>query len=132
RLGDEVVERLIDPLVGGINAGDVDHLSLAATVPQLDAAVRSGAGSVVEACRAQRARVADPDAPVFFAPRGGMGALAQATWRDAEARGVVLVSAAAVGVERRGVRWAVSLDCGGPLEADAVVIAAPAGVAARL
>lgn len=132
RLGDEVVERLIDPLVGGINAGDVDHLSLAATVPQLDAAVRSGAGSVIEACRAQRARVADPDAPVFFAPRGGMGALAQASWRDAEARGVVLVSAAAVGVERRGVRWAVSLDRGGPLEADAVVIAAPAGVAARL
>ena len=43
RLGDEVADRLVDPLVGGINAGATDALSLAATVPQLDAAVRSGA-----------------------------------------------------------------------------------------
>jgi oxygen-dependent protoporphyrinogen oxidase len=40
RLGDEVVERLVDPLVGGINAGDTRALSLAAVVPQLDAALR--------------------------------------------------------------------------------------------
>ena len=57
RLGDEVVDRLVDPLVGGINAGAVDHLSLAATVPQIDAAARSGAPSLIEACRAQRAPV---------------------------------------------------------------------------
>ena len=42
RLGDEVVDHLIDPLVGGINAGDTTSLSLAAVVPQLDAAARSG------------------------------------------------------------------------------------------
>ena len=35
RLGRAVVERLVDPLVGGINAGDVDHLSAAATFPPL-------------------------------------------------------------------------------------------------
>jgi len=134
RLGDEVVERLVDPLVGGINAGDVDHLSLAATVPQLDAAVRSGAGSIIAACQAQQARAtaAAPDAPVFYAPRGGMGALAQATWRDAEARGVALTATAATGIERRGSAWAVALERGDALEADAVVVCAPAGVAARL
>lgn len=43
RLGDEILERLVAPLVGGINAGDVDALSLAAVTPQLDALVRSAA-----------------------------------------------------------------------------------------
>ena len=57
-------------------------LSLAATVPQLDAAVRSGAASLIEACRAQRAAATDPTAPVFFAPRGGMGAITDALVAD--------------------------------------------------
>ena len=35
RFGREVHERLVDPLVGSINAGDTDHLSLVAAVPQL-------------------------------------------------------------------------------------------------
>jgi oxygen-dependent protoporphyrinogen oxidase len=43
RLGRSVVERLVDPLIGGINAGGVDDLSAAATMPALIAAsVQSG------------------------------------------------------------------------------------------
>ena len=34
RLGNEVVENLIEPLLSGIYAGDIDHLSLMATFPQ--------------------------------------------------------------------------------------------------
>lgn len=132
RLGDEIVDRLIDPLVGGINAGDTDHLSLAATVPQLDAAARSGATSVIEACRVQRAAVSDAAAPVFFAPRAGMASLAAATLADAADRGLEVVAARAVGLERERGGWRVALDGGRALQADAVVIAAPAGTAAGL
>lgn len=132
RLGDEVAERLVDPLVGGINAGDTDLLSLAATVPQLDAAARSGAASLIEACAAQRAAVPDRDAPVFFAPRGGMGELADAIVRDATAHGLSVVTARAMGLERERRTWRVALEGGRALRADAVVIAAPASVAAGL
>ncbi|MGQ0432962.1 MAG: protoporphyrinogen oxidase [Microthrixaceae bacterium] len=132
RLGDEVAERLVDPLVGGINAGDTDQLSLAATVPQLDAAARSGASSLIEACRVQRAAVSDPDAPVFFAPRGGMGALADALLADATALGLDVVADLAAGLDRDGGRWRIALNGGRSLMADGVVIATPAGVAARL
>lgn len=132
RLGDEAAERLVDPLVGGINAGDTDQLSLAATVPQLDAAARSGASSLIEACRVQRAAVSDPDAPVFFAPRGGMGALADAVTADAVSRGLQLVMARAVGLERETRHWRVALEGGRALRADGVVIATPAGVVAGL
>ncbi|MFZ6004242.1 MAG: protoporphyrinogen oxidase [Actinomycetota bacterium] len=132
RLGDEVADRLVDPLVGGINAGDTDHLSLAATVPQLDAAARSGASSLIEACRAQRAAVTDPSAPVFFAPRTGMGALVDAVHGDASASGLVTVCGTAVGLERDGSRWRVSLLDGHVMRAAAVIIATPAGVASAL
>lgn len=132
RLGDEVVERLIDPLVGGINAGDTEGLSLAATVPQLDSAARSGVASLIEACRAQRAAVADPAAPVFYAPRQGMGALVDALRRDADDQGLEVVTDPAVGLERERSHWRVALAGGRALRADGVVVAAPAGVAAGL
>jgi oxygen-dependent protoporphyrinogen oxidase len=131
RLGDEVVDRLVDPLVGGINAGDTDALSLAATVPQLDAAARSGAASLMQACASQRAAVADPAAPVFFAPRGGMGALAAALASDLNARAIDLRATAATTVERDGRRWRVRTQAD-DLMADAVVVTTPAPVAAHL
>src|SRR5690606_30974826 len=82
RLGDDVVDRLIEPLIGGINAGDVDRLSLAAVVPQLDAAARSGDASLLRSCRAQVERGATlathtaapagaPSPPIFATPIGG-------------------------------------------------------------
>jgi oxygen-dependent protoporphyrinogen oxidase len=144
QLGDEAAERLVDPLVGGINAGDTDELSLAATVPQLDSAARSGAPSLVEACRDQRARTASPTAPVFFAPRGGMGALSAALASDVSARRVQLVPGAAVAVERSGQGYRATIDLGATdgdgiaassrsvLAVDGVVLAVPAPVAADL
>ncbi len=118
--------------MGGINAGAVDELSLAATVPQLDAAARSGAPSLIEACRAQRAGVSDPEAPVFFAPRDGMGALAQAVHHDAADRGLHLVRARATALDREGTGWRLELDGASPVLADHVVLTAPAGVCGAL
>jgi oxygen-dependent protoporphyrinogen oxidase len=132
RLGDEGAERLVDPLVGGINAGDTDHLSLAAVVPQLDAALRSGHPSLIEACRAQRAAVADPSAPVFFAPKAGMGALRDALVEDLRARGVRFATDRVVGLEREAGGWRASLAAGGEAVADGVVLALPAAPAAEL
>jgi len=132
RLGDEAVERLIDPLVGGINAGDTDRLSLAATVPQLDAAARSGAPSLIEACRAQRAAAVDPDAPIFFAPRAGMGALPEAVATDAVAHGLTVVPARAMDLERERRQWRIGLDGGRALQADGVVLATAAHTSATL
>jgi protoporphyrinogen/coproporphyrinogen III oxidase len=131
RLGDEVLERLVDPLVGGINAGDCDALSLAATVPQLDAAVRSGADSLIEACAAQRAAAPDPTAPVFFAPRDGMGSLVD-TLVDALADlGTDVRPWSAQGLSPDGDGWSVATDHG-DLPARAAALTAPAGAVAAL
>jgi len=39
RLGDEVLDRLVAPMLGGVYAGDVDRLSVRAVMPQLAAAL---------------------------------------------------------------------------------------------
>ncbi len=102
RLGDEVHERLVDPLIGGINAGDTDHLSLATVAPQIDAAARSGEASLIRACASMRARAARGAAagPMFLTPERGMGGFASTVADDAAARGVeIRVPAALVALE---------------------------------
>lgn len=49
RLGDEPVDRLVDPLLGGVYAGRVDALGLRATIPQLALALDAGASSLTAA-----------------------------------------------------------------------------------
>lgn len=138
RLGDEVVDHLIDPLIGGINAGNTADLSLATVVPQLDAAARSGEPSLIRACRQQRARAlaapgANPDAPVFATPIGGMSRLVDALVALMPALDVRLgrrVDALVPHADEGGVT--VVLDDGSSLSADAVVVACPAPAAATL
>ncbi len=80
RLGDEVYEVLVGPLLSGVNAGDADELSVAAGAPQFAAALRDH-GSLIAGARAQRAAAAagpGADAPVFYGLDGGMGSLVDA------------------------------------------------------
>jgi oxygen-dependent protoporphyrinogen oxidase len=111
QLGDDVLERLVDPLIGGINAGSSDRLSIRAAAPQLaDAAARDG--DIVRALRAQPP--AQPG-PVFYAPLGGMEAIVEALL--------------ATGIDVR-LRSAVNaLD---DIDTDATVLATPAWVTAEL
>ena len=57
RLGDEVTDRLIDPLIGAINASDIDRLSLRAAAPQLAAALDQH-GSLIRGMAELRERTA--------------------------------------------------------------------------
>ena len=85
-LGREVVERLVDPLLGGINASDCDRLSLASAAPNLVAA--AGAPRLMRALRAagaaqQRGQIGvDQDRPVFLTPRTGVRSLVRELERD--------------------------------------------------
>ena len=92
QLGDAVFERLVDPLLGGINAGDGDRLSLRAAAPQLAAAAESDR-DLVAALRTQPPPAAGP---VFYAPAGGMGAIVDALVDSLTASGVELQRGAQV------------------------------------
>jgi oxygen-dependent protoporphyrinogen oxidase len=135
RLGNEVVDRLVEPLLGGVYAGNAYELSLRAAVPQLYGAAKDGPASLMEAARAIQARAAARGAtgPVFNGVRGGVGRLPLAVAEACRAAGATVESGAPVRALRRsGPRgWSVLLD-DRELAADAVVVAAPAPAAARL
>lgn len=129
RLGPEALARLVDPLVAGINAGDTARQSLAAVVPQLDAACRDPEHpSLVEACRAQVARAraagAHPAAPVFAAPSDGIDLLPAAVAAAARATGRVRVEHGTEVVAVEPGPRAVLGD-GRVIDADGVVVATP-------
>ncbi|WP_116450342.1 protoporphyrinogen oxidase [Blastococcus litoris] len=136
RLGDEVVDRLVEPLLGGVYAGRADELSLAATMPAL-AAHLPGAGSVLAAAAASRdagtRSRGDADGPVFATVADGIGALPGAL--VAAARAEVRLRTPAHALRRTASGFELSI---GPaaapelLTADAVLVTAPAQKAARL
>ena len=136
RLGDEVVDRLVEPLLGGVYAGRADELSLAATMPAL-AAELPATGSVLAAAAAARDAGArsrgDADGPVFATVVDGIGALPEAL--VAASRAVVRLRTPAHGLRRTATGFELSV---GPaaapelLTADVVLVTAPAAKAARL
>jgi oxygen-dependent protoporphyrinogen oxidase len=133
RLGREVVDRLVEPLLGGVYAGRADALSLEAAVPQLAEAARRGR-SLIAAVRRMRAGAPAPDgAPVFAGIRGGVGRLPAAV---AKASGATIRLGSTVReLHRREDGWLLTV---GPtrdpetVAADAVILAVPARPAARL
>jgi len=74
RLGDEVCDHLVEPLLGGINGGEADGLSVQACAPQIWACATQG-GSLVRAAAEVRSATVDSAAPVFATPAEGMAAL---------------------------------------------------------
>jgi oxygen-dependent protoporphyrinogen oxidase len=126
RWGAEVLDRLVDPLIGGVYAGRADQLSLDAVAPQLATAFHEGR------------RVSPPEpvaraGPVFAGIRGGVGRLpaAVAAACGAEIRTGVTVRQ----MEPSPEGWRlVTGSAGAPTAvlADAVVLAVPASAAVRL
>ena len=137
RLGSEVLERLVGPLVGSIHAGDCDRLSVQAAAPALAEAAGHDT-SLIRALRdrptADRGNGASPE-PVFWGLRGGMETLIAAL-AERLALALALEEPALAlemrpdGAGRQAIRAVRtpqrSVDC------DAVVLAVGAAQAARL
>jgi protoporphyrinogen/coproporphyrinogen III oxidase len=132
RMGGEVVDRLIEPLLGGVYAGRAELLSLDATLPGIATAARTersllrAAGEIVAAAPKNAG-------PVFSSLRHGMGGLPDAVAKasGAEIRTGVMVR----DLIRMPQGWRLVT---GPardeetVDADAVILAVPATAASRL
>jgi oxygen-dependent protoporphyrinogen oxidase len=115
--GRPVLDRVVAPLLGGINAGRVEDMSAATLTPQLLAAGRHPNG-LLAGLREQR-RGADPDAPVFGSFVDGTQVLVDRLVELLRARRVTVETDDPVG----------SLDDFGT---DGIVVATPAFEAGRL
>ncbi|MYS90633.1 MULTISPECIES: protoporphyrinogen oxidase [Streptomyces] len=136
RLGREVVDRLVEPLLGGVYAGDAYRISMRSAVPQLFQAARSHA-SLTEGVREIQAKAAaaQQTGPVFMGIQGGVGTLPLAVAESVRARGGEILTGTPVTEldhsAADGGGWRVVAG-ERVLHADAVVLAVPAPAAARL
>ncbi|MGV9275063.1 protoporphyrinogen oxidase [Streptomyces griseosporeus] len=142
RLGREVVDRLVEPLLGGVYAGDAYRISMRMAVPQLFEAARTHT-SLTEAVREIQAKATanapstpttpTTPAPVFMGLRGGIGTLPLAVAQTLRARGAeILTGTPVTDLRRDGERgWRVTAG-DRTLHADGVVVATPARAAASL
>ncbi len=140
KLGRQVVDSLVDPLVGGIHAGSVADMSAAAVYPALLKAAQRR-GSFMRALRRLQppAPEAAPGAsddmlPAFFTLRGGLGTLVEALVARLRAAGVEVSTSEAVArldPVAGQARWRLRTERR-ELGADGVILAVPATEAARL
>jgi protoporphyrinogen oxidase len=143
RLGVEVVDRLVDPLLGGVYAGRSEDLSFQATLGRLAAATRKrptlteAVASLLPPPGTPAAASADDGnskpAPIFVTLTTGLGAVPEAV---AKASGAdVRVNAMVRRLERTETGWRLTIGSAADpeyLDADAVILATPAAPAARL
>ncbi len=143
RLGQEAYERVVEPLMAGIYAGDGRQLSLRATFPRfLDIERQHGSvirGLLREGTKARAGAAAGKPAQTLFVTlRGGLGELVETlVQRLTEVGAHVRTGTPALSLRARSrgpARWTyeIILRDGPPLLADAVIVATPAFVAADL
>jgi len=138
RLGEEVVDRLVDPLLGGVYAGRSAELSFDATLPALAAASRQHR-SLAAAARSllpppeQASAGTRAGGSVFTTLTGGLGMLPAYLAKASGAEVRTAAMARELARARSGWRLTVgSAAAPEHIDADAVIVATPARPAGRL
>jgi oxygen-dependent protoporphyrinogen oxidase len=136
RLGQEVIDRLVDPLLGGVYAGRSAELSFDATLPALAAASRRYP-TLTEAARSllppPSGGMPAPGSRVFTTLAGGLGVLPGYLARASGA--TIRTGAMARELARAGNGWRLTVGSAADpeyVDADAVILAIPARPAGRL
>lgn len=142
RMGRECLDRLAEPLVGGVNGSDPALMSLAATYPSL-LQMEQDHGSLVRGFLAQRKKVEEmkakyPPKPgakprTFFSSFAEGMQFFTEKLADAAGRERIRTGVAATALSRLDDgRYRVTLDAGEALEGDAVVVASEVWAAEKL
>ncbi len=139
RLGREVLDRVAQPLAGGIYTADPGNLSLGATMPRFLEMERKY-GSLIRGMRAAEAARAESAKQhagtsgarwsLFVTLKRGVGTLVSALTQRLE--GSIRQGTEVAALGREGDGWKLQLTGGDTLEADGVICATPAYVTAKL
>lgn len=141
RLGREALERLAEPLVAGIHAGDPSTMSVRASFPRFIQMEQKYGGLIRAALaakrqrrrrrRAQKTAEAGPRRTFFMSFQGGLEQLVQAM-AAALPQGTVRVGVAVDRVEPLPEGYRLILGGGGSLTTRGLILATPAAETARL
>ena len=135
RLGNEVLELVVQPMLASIFLADADRMSLRLVMPRL-AALEEKFGSVIRGLRAQL-KLIPPEKKhaaeqSFFSLREGVSQLVDSL-ATALPEGTLSTNTAIQGIERLSEdRWKLHLPEGQSAEADALLLALPFHASSRL
>ena len=125
RLGDEVVENLIEPLLSGIYAGDIDQLSLMATFPQFLHAEQKHGSLIMGIKRSTpKQNEGDRSRGIFQTLKTGLQSLVEKIESRLE-QGSVVKGIRVENIKKQDGRYQLLLNNGETIQADSVVIATP-------
>jgi protoporphyrinogen/coproporphyrinogen III oxidase len=138
RFGAEALERVAQPLVGGIYAANPDQLSLTATMPRFKEMERSR-GSIIRAMWSEQKRRAHGESgsgarwSLFVTLADGMQELVEAI-RQRIPKNAIRLNASVTELTRdvKKQSWCIAVGHDEPITADTVIIAAPAFAAAQI
>ena len=137
RLGREAYENLIEPLMSGIYAGDGDLLSLASTFPYLrDLELKYGslARGALQMRKQSNGRTVQGSRSAFLTPTTGLAEIVEALVNYLQSNSVDLrLNTRVVSIHQLTPdTWNLTTDNGDLLQANAIILAAPAYVSGQL
>ena len=133
RFGDEVVDRLVEPLLGGVYAGRARAISLRASVPGLYQRLHSQGGSLRATAQASVAAGAGATGPVFASLPGGLAGLPLAVAAEGGFELALNTTVRRITRTDKGFRLKIgAVPERREVLVDAVVVATPAGKASTL
>jgi oxygen-dependent protoporphyrinogen oxidase len=131
RLGSQVFDRLVEPLLGGVHAGRAAELSAHSTVPDIERLALNNRSLYLGLRKMRRHAPPSTGAPVLVTVAGGLVRLIEelvARLKGADVR----LNATVRQITREPAGYRVELSDGQSLPADAVVLATPAHATADL
>jgi protoporphyrinogen/coproporphyrinogen III oxidase len=131
RLGAQVFDRLVEPLLGGVHAGRAAELSARSTVPEIAALARKNRSLYLGLRRLRHHGAPSSGGPVLITLAGGLVRLIDALAAQLGKADVRLNTNVTL-VARDGAGYRVDLADGQSIAADAVVLAVPAFVSSSL
>lgn len=125
RLGDQVVENLIEPLLAGVYSGDLDRLSLMATFPNFYE-LEQKHGSLIKGLRKSRGKQPKhkKKPSVFKTLKTGLGSLVDAVVEELDG-GTIETKTAVDHIEKRDSGYDLMLGTGEVAQADSVILTTP-------
>lgn len=133
RLGKEVVENLVEPLLSGVYAGTIDQMSLKATYPQF-AEIEQHHRSLIAGMKkttARKAEIPTKREGAFHTLKNGLETIVEATEQKL-ANVSIKKSCAITAISHEEERYRLALQDGESLLADAVILTTSHQVAGKL
>lgn len=131
RFGREILEKIVQPMVGGIYVGDVDKLSAECTIPQFVELERTN-GSVIAGLIGRRSKnlsgngVSGARYGMFVSLEGGIGALVDALVQATSCPQIDLHTSSPVkSIKRTESGWALTVSGQSEKEFDSILLCLP-------